>query len=204
MSGISFSSAPASLPAARSPKGCGTWADVQCPRGRCAPAPGLPPGPCYCGYQAGGGSLTLSPQVWQAGPEGEQPRQAGRSCGKSAWQWPNVPSPLHGTLSGLAAGSSSSGKALLHMSHVPLTSLAGGGGDEPGMPGSSHRVRLARTTSLPDEDGAGGIPTSIPESPFPGDGGFEACAGGVIPPAMPHASVLAMRLQRWRLPIAEW
>lgn len=84
--------------------------DVQCPWGRCAPAPSLPPGPCYCRYQAGGGSLTRSPQVRQAGPEGERPCQAGRSRGKSARRWPNPPGPLHGALSGLAAAAAAAAR----------------------------------------------------------------------------------------------
>lgn len=108
--GFAFSPAPASPPAARDPKGSGTWADVQCPQDRCAPAPGLPPGSCYCRYQAGGGSLTRSPQVRQAGLEGEQPCQAGRSWGRSARPWPNAPGPLQGALSGLAVAAAARGR----------------------------------------------------------------------------------------------
>lgn len=70
--GFSFSPAPSSLLPARGLEGCGTWTDVQHPQGRCAPAPDLPPGSCYCRYQAGGGSLTCSPLVRKAGREGEQ------------------------------------------------------------------------------------------------------------------------------------
>lgn len=70
--GFSFSPAPASLLPARGLEGCSTWTDVQCPQGRCAPAPGLPPDSCYCRYQAGGGSLTCSPHVQRAGPEGDR------------------------------------------------------------------------------------------------------------------------------------
>lgn len=53
--------------------------------------------------------------------------------------------PFARRLIGAGCGSSSSGKVLLPMSHVPLASLAGGGGDEPGMPGQ-----------LPAGSGSGG------------------------------------------------
>lgn len=79
-----------------------------------------------------------------------------------------------------SSSSSSSGKALLQTSHVLLASLAGSGGDEPGMPGQLPAGSGAGGWhSGRDEDGAGRVHTSVPESPSLGGGGFEACAGRV-------------------------
>lgn len=137
---VGFSFSPSLLSGCQGPEGlchlqC-PLADVQCPRGRCAPAPCLPPGPCYCRYQAGGGSLARRSRrshrrVCRVGSRATQTAAGGNQLARGQTRQPFAPHLIGAGRS----SSSSSGKGLLHVSHVPLTSLAGGGGDEPGMPG---------------------------------------------------------------------
>lgn len=52
-----------------------------------------------------------------------------------------------GCPTGAGSSSSSSGKALLQKTHVPLASLAGGGRDEPGRPGQLGQALEDKTAA---------------------------------------------------------